>query len=295
MGGRGSAISDSRQRGQDDLELGALAWPFTSRRHAAVVHFHQALDQRQPEAKAALGAVEGPVRLGEGLKQVRQDICTDPSPGVANPNGCLAIPTALDRNSGGAALGRELHRVLQQVADHLNQAGPVGVNHQPGAAGPQRKLHAGSCKQVAVVLDRPADQLVEVHPLLFKPDLAARDPRDVEEIVDQTGQVRNLALDHRFSTLHLLAIAANMLKDVQAVLDGRQRVAQLVGEHRQKLILARVRVAQFALAFLQGMFGFATLALGFDGIQRVRDIGCQMPAAARPAPSRRRPVAANTE
>jgi len=86
------------------------------------------------------------------------------------------------------------------------------INRTP--LGRQRKLHAGSCKQVAVVLDRPADQLVEVHRLLFKPDLAARDPRDVEKIVDQTGQVRNLALDHRFSTLDLLAIAANMLKDV---------------------------------------------------------------------------------
>ena len=48
-----------------------------------------------------------------------------------------------------------------------------------------------------------------------------------------------------------------------------------MGQHREEIILARVCVAKFALALAQGMFGFGTQALGFDRIQRIRDVGRQ--------------------
>ena len=178
---------------------------------------------------------------------MRHDVCGDANPGVADPNCRLAILTPLDRHGGGAAFGGELHGILQHIADYLGKAGPVCIDPQPGAAGPQGKLDSGSCEQVAVVLDGTAYQFVEIQLFLLKLDLSPGDPRDVKQIVDQPGQVRDLALDHRFSALHLLGITADMREDVEAVLRC-ERVAQLVGEHREKLILPRVRVAKLSLA-----------------------------------------------
>ena len=73
-------------------------------------------------------------------------------------------------------------------------------------------------------------------------DLAARDARDVEQVVDQPHQVLDLALDR---SRGLAAIAgsgrrAGMPSRCSGVADRRQRIAQLVRQHRQELVLAPV-------------------------------------------------------
>ena len=71
-------------------------------------------------------------------------------------------------------------------------------------------------------------------------DLAARDARDVEQVVDQARQVPHLALDDR--ALAFAGVDAAQAHQLQRGQDRRQRVAQLVAEHGQELVLGAVGV-----------------------------------------------------
>ena len=88
-----------------------------------------------------------------------------------------------------------------------------------------------------MVLHRRTDDLDEVEPLLAQQDLAPRDPGDVEQIVHQAGEVADLALHGGAGALRLALGGLGHAEQVEAVADRRQRVAQLVREHGQELVL----------------------------------------------------------
>jgi hypothetical protein len=96
----------------------------------------------------------------------------------------------------------------------------------------------------AVIVDRLAHELAELDPLALELDLAARDPRDVEQVVDQPRHVRDLALDDRARVDRLLAVRLDVIEDEQAAADRAEWVAQLVREHREEIVLAAARLAQ---------------------------------------------------
>ncbi len=66
-------------------------------------------------------------------------------------------------------------------------------------------------------------------------DLAARYPRDVEEIVHETCEVSNLPIDECNFLRHRSATAP--AHETDRPRDGRERISQFVTEHREELIL----------------------------------------------------------
>jgi hypothetical protein len=77
--------------------------------------------------------------------------------------------------------------------------------------------------------------LVELDARLVQRQLAAGDARHVEQIVHQSSQVLDLTLD---DPVLLVAAHVRALPDqLECGHDGRQRVAQLVAEHGEKLVL----------------------------------------------------------
>ena len=109
---------------------------------------------------------------------------------------------------------------------------------------------AGEAASIAAVIEA-----VQRDDLAAEVDLAARDPRDVEEVVDQPRHVIELPLDDGDRATGLLAEAL-ALEQRQRVPDWCKRVAQLVGEDRDEIVLAVVGVSQ-------GLFG--TPAIGDVG------------------------------
>ena len=65
----------------------------------------------------------------------------------------------------------------------------------------------------------------------------------------------DLALDDRLGAAGLLAARRGAVEDVEAVADGRQRVAQLVREHGQKLVLALVVLGEPSVGLAQRLLG----------------------------------------
>ena len=79
-----------------------------------------------------------------------------------------------------------------------------------------------------MVLHCTPHQFAEFQPLPLQRDLVARNPRHVEQIVDQAGELRDLPADHRLGAMRLLAAGNRMVKDIEAVGNRRERIAQLV-------------------------------------------------------------------
>ena len=86
---RGASVGGGSARGglerQADRERRRpCRGPSLARADRAAVHLHQPLDEGEPEAEPALAAVEGRVRLREGLEQAGQHLRRDPHAGVAH-------------------------------------------------------------------------------------------------------------------------------------------------------------------------------------------------------------------
>ena len=104
--------------------------------------------------------------------------------------------------------------------------------------------------------DRGDQAVREVQALLAQLQLAARDARDLQQVVEQPRHVLDLAVDDVLRPLQLRLGRVRRLADPRRVTDRRERVAQLVGEGREELVLAPVRRAQRVLGtFARGDVG----------------------------------------
>ena len=84
-------------------------------------------------------------------------------------------------------------------------------------------------------------------------DVAARDARDVQQVVDQPREVLHLPLDHVARPGELRIGQRAPAHDLDRVADRRERIAQLVREHGEELVLVPV-------GFLQRRFDARALA-----------------------------------
>ncbi len=138
-----------------------------------------------------------------------------------------------DPGLGVAVLGG----VRQQVGQHLREARRIGVDHQaPGGNRDVQDLPL-PLEDRARQLDGTAGDLGQFDPFLPKFDLPVRDPRDVEQVVDEPHQALDLSLDDVLLARRLI-LEAHQLQRRQ---DRRQRIAQLVAEHGQELVLGQRR------------------------------------------------------
>ena len=102
--------------------------------HAAAVQFGEAPHQRQPDAEAAAGTVDGVVRLHEQIEDLRQHVGRNADALVGNTQHGV-IPLAPYEDAHDSLAARELERIGNQVADDLLEA--HGVAAHPDGLGNQ--------------------------------------------------------------------------------------------------------------------------------------------------------------
>jgi len=100
------------------------------------------------------------------------------------------------------------------------------------------EVHLGLVEERAQALHGVSHERVELQPLALKLDLASRDASRIEQVVEQPGEMIDLFVDGSLRPLRLLTCRGCAAQEVQAVLDGSQRVSQLVRKRCQKLVLA---------------------------------------------------------
>src|SRR5262249_7775199 len=106
---------------QTDSKRCAVPFTTTFRAHCPPMNLNQMSDDGQTEAKAAMRAGGRAVGLPEALEYVRQEVLTDPLPGIGYDNLDARINPPRP-NLDAASLGSELNRVGEQVPDHLLQS-----------------------------------------------------------------------------------------------------------------------------------------------------------------------------
>ena len=124
--------------------------------------------------------------------------CRTPAPSPGRPPRPPRCASARPR--------RELGRVLEEVADHLGEARGVGEHEERLAALLDFHRDLAGPEHRAVVLERAAHDRAQLEPLALELDLVPRDPRDVEEVVDERRELRDLPLDDRAGLPGLLGV-----------------------------------------------------------------------------------------
>jgi hypothetical protein len=135
----------------------------------------------------------------------------------------------------GAAVA-VLRRVRQDVQDDLRHT--VGIDRDAETV----SWHIDLDLMISLLenrtrhLERSHHHLSDLDALLAQLDLSARDARDVEQIVDQPHEMRDLPFDD----LLLVRRRAAQPHQLKGRDDRRERIAQLVAEHREKLVLRAI-------------------------------------------------------
>ena len=207
----------------------------------------EALHHRQADAESAAPADRARLALHEELEDPGQDVARDTDAGIAHTQDAV---TALARHADldGAARRRVFDRVVEQVHDDLLQSHRIGID--PDLVGVERDaVTAGAARQRR---QAAAHGLRELHRLRIEADLAGGDAVDLEQIFHHPRDVLRLAGDHLTRVPRGLLRRGRPLEDVDGVDDRRQRVAELVPQHRHELVLGAVgrlgRGARRALA-----------------------------------------------
>src|SRR5690606_11198883 len=194
----------------------------------ATVAVDHLVDQAQADAQPAMRA-RGVVlfALGEQLEHMAQ-LVPGNSGAVVGHHELRVTARASQHELQLATVGRELRGVLQQVAEHLHQAHAV-------AGHPQRLVGDLLAQGVAVrvdlwchCLDGSRGHILQPDRRAFQADLAADDPPDVQQVVDQSLQVSHLPLQHVVDTLDARVVRCLQFHHRHDVGHRRQRVAQLM-------------------------------------------------------------------
>ena len=129
---------------------------------------------------------------------------------------------------------------MQQILDDLSQPHGIGIDNQRFTRHANGELAVCRARHRPERLQDFLDCGTEVDVLSMELDMAARDAGNVEQVVDQARHVADAALDRVACLDASRLLAANRVEDLDPVGERRQRIAQLVGEGRQKLILPPV-------------------------------------------------------
>ena len=101
------------------------------------------------------------------------------------------------------------------------------------------------CRRISIsgrtVSSGVLDDFAQLDRLVVQRELAARDARDVEQVVDQARQVAVLAREHVARPHELRVVDRLALHELDRALDRSERIPQLVREHGEEIVLAPVR------------------------------------------------------
>ena len=264
----GPAVAGARARfhaGEAHDDLAAPARAVAERSNRPAVQLDQAAYHREADADSALGAVQRARVLHEQVEGPLEQVGRHPDAPVAHPHDRLAI---LDRclDLDRAAGARVLRGVVQQVAEHLDQARRIGVDEDRAAGAGHREPLRPLRHERPADLDGPLDDRREIEHLPAQRDLPLAHARDVEQVVEQPLHVPDLPPDHLAGHRRGLGVVRGQAEDLDGAEDGRHGIAQLVRQHRQEFVLAPIGLLQ--LRERAGPFAFQLPAMGVVGDDR---------------------------
>ena len=204
-----SVSASTRQQRQAHRELAAAAGAFAARFDDAAVHFHESAHDDETDAEPAVRAAVQALLVRRGLEQTRHRLRSR-CRGRCRSRVMSAWPATSSAASRSIASSMRpafvgvLRRVREQVADDLRQPAPRRLRRAAGYSG---SAIVSSCRRDSIErphgFERELRDFAQLDRLLLQRQLAARDARDVEQIVDQPREVPVLPRDHVARPLEL--------------------------------------------------------------------------------------------
>ena len=142
----------------------------------------------------------------------------------------------------GAALGRELERVRDEVLEDLHHPATIGMYLRHGVED-ARERDGLRCSARFQRLDSFAHDTGEVDLLRLEGQLAGLQASDEEEVVHQTEQPIRVACDDLQKAAHLVSEIV-LERELHVAGDRRERRAQVVGDQRHEFVLQPVGFTQ---------------------------------------------------
>ena len=245
-----------RQHRQMHRHTTALPRPRAVGHDPAAVELDQPPRQREADTEATLGPVARAFALHEQVEGALQQLRGHADAAVEHLDHDLSLDS-LHRHMHAPAGRRVLERVADQVADDLLDARGVAVDHQ--RLDDTGHVVGGELAGLTQHGDMGADRLADVQRLPLEVDLSGDHATDLQQVVDDAREVAGLPGDHGASAgRHRLGCRA--LEEPRRRRQGAERVAQLVTQHRQELVLGPVRLLRLREQI--GPLALDSLALG---------------------------------
>ena len=169
---------------------------------------------------------------------------------MPGPSSCTEISIAPGiwsrRNHDRGSSGGVLDRILDQIDQHLRDLDVIEAQQrQIGLDGDGQRVTRGARCQTRPHVD---DQLVDVVPVLLRPQRTALDPGEIEEITDHEREPIGLFIDRFQEVLTRLLIPLDRVVEERGRggFDGGQWRTQIVrdGGEQRRLQLVRLRQAR---------------------------------------------------
>ncbi len=166
--------------------------------------------------------------------------------------------------------GRELGGVVHQVGERLGEAERIAADPQRLGGQIERERDPGLSEALPVALDGDTHEFCQVELLTLQLHLAAGDPGGLQEVVDQHRLMEDLALGGVDRPRSGLVPVPLQPQHLEGVADRAERVAQLVGEHREQFGLGLVGPLQRRALLRQPQGDLLQLGLAEAGALELR-------------------------
>ena len=203
------------------------------------MQLHETPNQRQADPEPPLCPAMRPIDLGEHVEHARQVRRRDADAVVAHRHD---RPSVLDgrRQPDAAVRLRVLRRVVQQVRKDLRQPHGVAGNRNERVGNVHRQRLARLLEERTARLDGGPQHGNQIERLLLHVHDAARDARHFQQVVHQPDKMVHLTLHDRARPEASRVGERRQFEQMHARQNGRQRIAQLVAQGRQELVLALI-------------------------------------------------------
>ncbi len=197
--GRADAGGRSRffDRGQFELERGALAESGAFRVKRPAVHFHERFGNRQAQPEPAKCLIDPRLGLFEGVKDFRQRLRGDSDAGIGHFDAqFLGIIVIRGPDRDQTFEGSEFHAVADEIPKDLLDPGRISIDVVMDRAQLELDLRLQQRRIGADDLSRFHEEFVRIDDLAMQVDLAIGDAGEIEKIIDQSGLEFHVAADH---------------------------------------------------------------------------------------------------
>ena len=214
------------------------------------VQLGQPLHQREANTKAAIGPPRHALDLRKNLEDPDQAIGSDADPVVLDrQRQRVAVDDTRQVDlTAGVAIFRG---VRQQVREDLRQPQMIRVEQDRFGRQMQRQVLVLGLQRRTGRFHSGIHHVGHHQRFQLEMQLALRDARDVEQVIEQQRHVRRLALDDHLRALELRGRDLRRGNQPGRRTDRCQRVAQLVRQRRDEFILAAILLAQLVIELRQ--------------------------------------------